>query len=240
VDVRVVAATNRDLTEEVRAGRFREDLFYRLSVFPIEVPPLRDRIDHIAPLAAHLIELICRELGRDTLRLTQQNLPRLKALSWPGNIRELKNVIKRAVISTTGNRLRLDLALPDLTESKSAATPLVPDKDSEFLTDAGFRELEKANTLAALRSADWQVWGDEGAATLLGIKLWTLTYRMKMFRLKKTGAREPGNQAQTTISSLAQHCTAAVLDNRSRLLGYQPSPLLVRLLCLAQCLNQAL
>lgn len=185
VNVRVVAATNRDLSAEVKAGRFREDLFYRLSVFPIEVPPLRDRMDDIAPLAAHLLAIICRELGRDPLRLTQQNLSRLKAHNWPGNIRELKNVIERAVISTSGTRLRLDLALPEPAESAPRETAFVPNSDSRFLTDAEFRELEKANTLAALRYANWQVWGNDGAATLLGIKPSTLTYRMKMFGLKK-------------------------------------------------------
>lgn len=185
VDVRVVAATNRDLADEVKAGRFREDLFYRLSVFPIEVPPLRDRSDDIGPLAIHFLELISRELGREPLRLTQKNLTRLKGHSWPGNIRELKNVIERAIISTNGDRLRLDLALPVVTESITRVVPLGNTDDSEFLTDAEFRDLEKANTLAALRYAKWQVWGDDGAAELLGIRPSTLAYRVKAFGLDK-------------------------------------------------------
>lgn len=188
VDVRVVAATNRNLSDEVKAGRFREDLFYRLSVFPIEVPPLRDRMDDIAPLAVHFLELICRELGREPLRITQQQLSRLKAHAWPGNIRELKNVIERAVISTVGSKLRLDLALPVLSASQLPMNSVRSAEAADYVTDAEFRELEKANTLAALQAADWQVWGERGAAALLGIKPSTLTYRMKMLGLRKTPA----------------------------------------------------
>ena len=184
VDVRVVAATNRNLGEEVRAGRFREDLFYRISVFPIEVPPLRDRIDDVAPLAVRFIESICRDLGRDELRLTQQQLSRLKRHQWPGNIRELKNVIERAVISSTGTRMRLDLALPD-PSAKAHVTTVDQTDESTFLTDAEFREMEKANLKTALRRANWQVWGQDGAAELLGIKPSTLTYRMKVFGIEK-------------------------------------------------------
>ncbi len=93
VDVRVVAATNRDLEAEARAGRFREDLFYRLSVFPILVPPLRERPEDIAPLAQHFLERTCAELGRDPLRLSQSQAESLKRHRWSGNIRELKNVM---------------------------------------------------------------------------------------------------------------------------------------------------
>lgn len=185
VDVRVVAATNRNLEEEVKAGRFREDLFYRLSVFPIEVPALRDRVDDIAPLAKHFLELICRELGRDPIKVTQQNLERLRAHQWPGNIRELKNVIERAVISSTGARLRLDQALPGNSDVNAPNERSVDTGDSAFLTETEFRELEKSNIVAALRHTDWQVWGQDGAAELLGIKPSTLNYRMKMFGIKK-------------------------------------------------------
>ncbi|MGK0224697.1 MAG: PAS domain S-box-containing protein [Limisphaerales bacterium] len=188
VDVRVVAATNRNLSDEVKAGRFREDLFYRLSVFPIEVPPLRDRMDDIAPLALHFLEVLCRELGREPLRVTQQQVMRLKAHSWPGNIRELKNVIERAIISTTGTRLRLDLALPNLAETTEEVISLSPSEESVYVTDREIREMEKSNTLAALRHANWQVWGEGGAAELLGIKPSTLTYRMKMFGIRKQGS----------------------------------------------------
>ena len=186
-DVRVVAATNRDLMAEIRGGRFREDLFYRLSVFPVEVPPLRERMDDIAPLAFHFLHQICRELGREPLRMTQQQLSVLKKQQWPGNIRELKNVIERAVISSAGDRLRLDLAFPNtaaeeqLTMERSAAAL------AEFVTIAEFKELEKANITAALLHADWKVWGPGGAAELLGMKPSTLAYKIQVFGVVKPG-----------------------------------------------------
>jgi transcriptional regulator with GAF, ATPase, and Fis domain len=184
VDVRVVAATNRELMDEIRAGRFREDLFYRLSVFPVEVPPLRERIEDVALLAFHFLEQICRNLGREPLRMTQQQVSLLKQQRWPGNIRELKNVIERAVISSTGDRLRLDLAVPEVSNGKQL--PTVPTQEpSEFVTAAEFRELEKANMIAALRHANWKVWGPDGAAELLGIKPSTLAYQMNIFGIAK-------------------------------------------------------
>lgn len=189
-DVRIVAATNRDLVDEVKAGRFREDLFYRLSVFPIEVPALRDRVEDIAPLAAHFLATFCRDLGRESLRLTRDQLSLLKAQSWRGNIRELRNVIERAVISSTGSRLRLDLALPGKGIPAAAGSGEVPAGDHAFVTDTEFRTLEKANMTAALRQAGWRVWGESGAAALLGLKPSTLTYRMRQFGIRKPGAPE--------------------------------------------------
>ena len=185
VDVRVIAATNRDLRDEIAAGRFREDLFYRLSVFPIEVPPLRDRLEDIGPLAQHFLDNICDELGRDPINITQQQLASLKRHSWRGNVRELKNVIERAVILTTGTHLRLDLAFsPDSPPEVSRVR-----RQDEFVTDAEFRDLEKANLLAALRHANWQHSGPDGAAALLGLKPSTLAYRVKSFGLTKPASK---------------------------------------------------
>tara|TARA_B110000858_G_scaffold77483_1_gene89772 strand:- start:9551 stop:11323 length:1773 start_codon:yes stop_codon:yes gene_type:complete len=185
VNVRVVAATNRDLTEEVKAGRFREDLFYRLSVFPIEVPPLRDRINDVIPIAASFLDKACRELGREPLRLTQNHIASLKSHNWPGNIRELKNTIERAVISSTNKSLRLDLALTTTsrTAQRSSADPLM--QSTDYLTSAEFKELEKANIHAALQHANWKTWGQGGAAELLKIKPSTLAYQMKTLGIKK-------------------------------------------------------
>ena len=183
VNVRVVAATNRDLAEEVKAGRFREDLYYRLSVFPIEVPPLRDRIEDISLLAQHFLTLISRELGREQLRLTKQQLSLLSRHHWPGNIRELKNVIERAAISSTGTRLRIDLALPDAGSAPPSAKQ--PALESDFVTDAEFRLMEKSNITAALRHANWKIWGEAGAAELLGLNPSTLKYRMKQLGIEK-------------------------------------------------------
>jgi len=205
VDVRVVAATNRDLMAEVAAGRFREDLFYRLSVFPVEVPPLRDREEDIPPLAMHFLERVSKELGRDTPTITLGQLARLQKHSWPGNIRELKNVIERAAILTRGSRLRLDLALQtdvptdaqadvqadvpsdmlrDAGASSSgsdSSSDLLPD----YLTEAEFRQTEKANMIAVLKHADWHVWGLDGAAALAGVKPSTFAYRMKVLGIEK-------------------------------------------------------
>ncbi len=184
VNVRVVAATNRDLGAEVAAGRFREDLFYRLSVFPVEVPPLRDRKEDIAPLTKHFLDRICRELGRDTLNITRLQLTNLQQQSWPGNIRELKNVIERAVILSTGKRLRLDLAL-QTDQRPEAVSNSAPEESNAYLTEEEFRQTEKANMTAALRHADWRVWGPDGAANLMGIKPSTFSYRMKVLGIDK-------------------------------------------------------
>ena len=168
------------------AGLFREDLYYRLSVFPIDVPPLRDRLEDIAPLAQHFLESSCIELGRDPLRLSKQQVEQLQRHTWPGNIRELKNVIERAVILSTGGRARLDLAMPGEISS-SAGDNEVATAEADFVSDAAIRDMEKTNMIAALRHADWQVWGDGGAAELLGLKPSTLTYRMKVFGIRKDG-----------------------------------------------------
>lgn len=183
-DVRIVAATNRNLMEDVKAGRFREDLYYRLSVFPIELAPLRDRRADIVPLAHHFLESVCQDFGRPRLSLTQQQADSLSRHDWPGNIRELKNVIERAVILSKGNRLRLDLAMPSLLTATTSGKEQVTEK-SNFLTDAAFRELEKANIIAALNHTNWQIAGPDGAAELLGLKPPTLTYRMGVFGIKK-------------------------------------------------------
>ena len=184
VDVRVVAATNRDLEEEVAAGRFREDLYYRLSVFPIELPPLRERVDDIGALAKHFLESICSDLGRDTLPLSQQQITMLEKQQWPGNIRELRNVIERAVILTKGARLRLDLAIGG--SGKLETQSGTPETETDqFLTEAEFRSREKQNLIAALHAANWRVWGPDGAAALMGISPSTLSYRMNAFGIEK-------------------------------------------------------
>ncbi|MEQ8858482.1 MAG: sigma 54-interacting transcriptional regulator [Pseudomonadales bacterium] len=176
VDVRVIAATNRDLEQEIEAGRFREDLFYRLSVFPIEVPPLRERLDDIGPLAQHFLHSICEELGRESVHLTQAQLAMLEAHDWPGNVRELKNVIERAVVLTQGPKLRLEQVF---TPSGAPTVAKPRERSGEILTDEDFRELERANLLAALHKAEGRVSGAGGAAELVGLKPSTMAYRMK-------------------------------------------------------------
>ncbi len=184
VDVRIVAATNRDLAEEVKKGNFREDLYYRLSVFPIEVPALRERQADIVPLAQHFLQQSCQQLGREFPKLTRQQSERLLSHPWPGNIRELKNVIERAMILTQKGNLRLDLALPDITGASNRAQA-EPQIGANFLTEIEIRSLERANLIKALRHANWKISGVGGAAQLLGIKPSTLSYRMANFGIKR-------------------------------------------------------
>lgn len=183
VDVRIVAATNRDLVEEVRAGRFREDLYYRLSVFPIEVPPLRERAVDILPLAQSFIKHFCSQLGRPVLPMTRQGGEILRRHDWPGNVRELRNVIERAVILSSGTALRVDLALPDAPPQQHSPASFA--EDEGFLTDAEFEQLERANLVKALRQANWKIAGETGAAALLGLKPSTLNYRMTRYNIKR-------------------------------------------------------
>jgi len=192
VDVRVIAATNRDLEKAVADSRFREDLFYRLSVFPIEVPPLRARGDDVLQIASHFLERTCQEFGHRPLTFSKQQAALLKRYDWPGNVRELKNVIERAVILSRGKVLRLDLAMSDILNAPAAATPDVEERTGELLTEREMRELERRNTLLALSMAQGRVSGPSGAAKLLGIKPTTLADRIKKLKLGKTGARGAG------------------------------------------------
>jgi PAS domain S-box-containing protein len=185
VDVRVIAATNRDLERAVADGRFREDLFYRLSVFPIEVPPLRERGDDVIQIASHFLERTCQEFGHRPLTLSKQQAILLKRYDWPGNVRELKNVIERAVILSRGKVLRLDLAMSDILHPPAAAEREVDDAILKLLSEEEMRELERKNTLLALEMAQWRVSGPNGAAKLLGIKPTTLADRIKKFKLVK-------------------------------------------------------
>lgn len=185
VDVRIVAATNKNLTDEVKAGRFREDLYYRLSVFPVSIPPLRDRVEDIGPLAQHFLNLSCKELGRDPMSLFGNQIKALGKHDWPGNIRELKNVIERAVILSTSNKVRLDLAMPEGHLSAVPDEESVEETTGDFLTETQFRELEKANLIKALKFTGWKIAGKEGAAALMGLKPSTLTYRMGNFNIAK-------------------------------------------------------
>ncbi len=187
VDVRVIAATNRDLEQLIVDGEFREDLFYRLSVFPVEVPPLRERGEDIVQLAQHFLEQTCNEFGRDDLTLTQSQAANLRAYDWPGNIRELKNVIERAVILSTGKVLRLDLSMPDLKFDSGDKVDVANDSH-DVLTEKAMRELQRNNTIKALEQANWKVSGASGAAAILGIKPTTLADRIRSMKIKKPAA----------------------------------------------------
>ena len=189
VDVRLIAATNRNLKREMEAGRFREDLYYRLSVFPIEIPPLRQRSGDIPLLAAHFLRR-ARIPGRSRpFRLTPEQMERLKQYDWPGNIRELQNVIERAIIVSRAGPLRLDLALPAFAPSlESIQSEAQPDEEREFLSAQDWKHRERQNLVAALKSANWRVSGRGGAAELRGLRPTTLTSRMKALKIKRPSA----------------------------------------------------
>jgi len=186
VDVRVIAATNRDLEQLVISGEFREDLFYRLSVFPIDVPPLRKRGEDVIQLAQHFLEATCNEFGRKPMTLTRNQADEIRNYEWPGNVRELKNVIERAVILSQGNVLRLDLSLAD-TGAGTVAGSQIDDLATEslILTEKDMKILQKKNLLAALRQTNWRVSGQGGAAELLGVRPTTLADRIKSFGVRK-------------------------------------------------------
>lgn len=185
VDVRVVAASNRDLKADVDAKHFREDLFFRLNVFPIEAVPLRDRIDDIPLLATHFITLICRRLNRPEPNITQPSLKRLQAYHWPGNIRELQNVIERAIIVSKGNRLQF--SVPGETVETDTLTQNAAEEESEAtpFTETERLARDRKNIITALRLTNGKISGEDGAAELLGIKPTTLASRMKSLGVEK-------------------------------------------------------
>lgn len=184
VDVRIVAATNRDLEAEVKSGRFRQDLYYRLSVFPIELPPLRDRSTDIPILAQHFLQQSTHRLGLPTPKLGPTQLKELQTYDWPGNVRELQNVIERAAIRSRNSRL--DLALrpngqgsgrsPRNTELTAASAP-------GSLHD--LKQHERDLILDALSKTRGKIYGSDGAATLLGLKPTTLSSKIQRMGLKK-------------------------------------------------------
>ncbi|OJY30834.1 MAG: hypothetical protein BGO98_29145 [Myxococcales bacterium 68-20] len=201
VDVRVVAATNRDLKAAVEAGTFRADLYYRLSVFPLKILPLRERKADIVPLFEHFVAKTCRRHGRPFVPLSREVACMLESYTWPGNVRELENVAERALILSPDGVLRLDAALPEL----AAAEVLEPSTRSSahlhegsttpvrtmtmpprgFYTVDEMRELEKQNLVAVLEKAGGKIAGDGGAAELLGMKPSTLTYQIRSFGITR-------------------------------------------------------
>lgn len=179
VDVRVIAATNRDLEIEAAEGSFRKDLYYRLNVFPISVPPLRDRGEDVLALAEHFLRIYSREHGRAGLAFSDEQRRALESYHWPGNVRELQHLIERAVIVSVRPPLRLDLATKPGTSAQAGADV------GRLMTDAEFRALERGNLLSALEQCNWQISGRGGAAELLGIHASTLRDRMRAFEIRK-------------------------------------------------------
>ena len=189
VNVRVLAATNRDLEKSVREGQFREDLFYRLNVFPLRLPPLRERGDDVMRLASAFARRFAAKMGRTIGPLTADHAGRLKGYSWPGNVRELQNVIERAVITATDGQMNLDRALPDTTTTLPSLDRTSAPRSGVIHTAKELEDLERGNIMRALDAANWKVSGEEGAAKLLGINASTLSSRMKALKIQKPTAQ---------------------------------------------------
>ena len=185
VNVRVLAATNRDLRTSVREGTFREDLFYRLNVFPILVPPLRERGDDVVRLASAFARRFAAKMGRTIAPLTDDFARRLTSYRWPGNVRELQNVIERAVITAMDGHLNLDQALPEASPAHLPPSEDTTPSPGQIRTAKELEQLERTNILRALDIAKWKVSGEKGAAALLGMNASTLTSRMKALKIQK-------------------------------------------------------
>jgi transcriptional regulator with GAF, ATPase, and Fis domain len=180
VDVRVLAATNRDLLKAVREKTFREDLYYRLSVFPVHLPPLRDRKEDIPLLVHFLVNKFAQRIGKRIEYVSKETMQRLLAYQWPGNVRELENVLERAVILAGGPTLEIGADVL-MTESGQHPGGTVPTPQPGTL-----EEMERSHMIAVLRQTDWVIDGPRGAAKILGLHPNTLRSRMKKLGLART------------------------------------------------------
>jgi PAS domain S-box-containing protein len=171
-DARIITATNRDLEDEVRKKRFREDLWYRLKIFPITIPPLRDRTEDIPLLVDHFVQLFSRKMGKKavSLKITKSSMQALQSHSWPGNVRELKHVVESALISLEGNKLHFDL-------------PRTTDVATSKLKS--FEEMEREYVLEVLKAKNWKIEGRDSASSILGLPPSTLRSRIKKLGLKR-------------------------------------------------------
>ncbi len=203
---RLVAATNRDLGAMVSSRTFREDLFYRLSVFPIEVPPLRERREDIPELVAHFVTVFAGRAGRCIEPISDKLMARLCDYDWPGNIRELMNVIERAVILATDGVLRvvalsglptpqIDQESLHLARAPKSMAPLLRDHDLDRLDD-----VQRRHILSVLESTNWVIGGGHGAAARLGIKRPTLIYRMKKLGIDRSLRGRSGRTSESSVA----------------------------------------
>jgi len=201
VDVRVIAATNRDLAAEVRAGRFRQDLFYRLNVVPIAVPPLRAREGDVELLAQFFVQKLAKKLGRPALQVPAEVMKRLCVYAWPGNVRELQNVLERAIVLAQGGVLTIGpeqtpvIPGPAVAGGASAApgptavAAAPPAPSSPETPGAGsLEEVERRHIESVLIERNWLIEGDRGAAKVLNLHPNTLRGRMRKLGLKRPGA----------------------------------------------------
>jgi formate hydrogenlyase transcriptional activator len=189
VDVRLVAATNRDLEEMVKRGEFRSDLYYRLNVFPIQLPPLRERREDIPALVTHFVEILGRRMGREIEHIPTETMSALSSYQWPGNIRELQNLIERAVILSNDGVLPNPLPSAE-TQQRASISPAAPT----------LRDSERTLILQTLEAVRWVIGGPKGAAAKLGLARTTLIHKMQ-----KLGISRPGLQrSETAMDSASQ------------------------------------
>jgi transcriptional regulator with GAF, ATPase, and Fis domain len=175
VDVRIIAATNRNLEEMIRTERFRSDLYYRLNVFPVKLPPLRERTEDIPLLVKYFVKKFNSKYGKNITQIPASVYNRFSTYPWPGNIRELENIVERSVILTDGNALKVSELLSDIS---------VPEAKSD--TVRTLSEHEKDLILQTLEKVNWRISGDFGAARILGIKATTLEARMKKLGITRS------------------------------------------------------
>ena len=195
INVRFVAATHCDLAQMVARSEFRSDLYYRLNVFPVFIPPLRERRDDIRKLVLHFVEVFSRRVGKRIELIPEAAMNAFSTYNWPGNVRELQNLTERAVIRSdngvlpnplsTSTEIPIDSARADLLETLSVAS----DMPDVILTEREFRECERANLMKALQRTDGRIYGEGGAAELLGINPTTLASRLRAFKIRPAKPR---------------------------------------------------
>ena len=185
VDARIIAATNRDLQKEVEAGRFREDLYFRLNVFPIIVPPLRARKEDIAPLANHFLERFLSAMNKPVFSFTSDHVARLVAYAWPGNVRELQNIVERFAISSTAGMAQLELVGGGGANAEPFPVAKPSELADEVMTEDEMVRLQIRNIENALKKCNGKIYGERGAAALLGLKPTTLSTRIKALQIKR-------------------------------------------------------
>ena len=184
VDARIIAATNRDLQKEVEEGRFREDLYFRLNVFPITVPPLRKRKEDIVPLANHFLTRSLKAMNRPTVQFSDQQIATLIAHDWPGNVRELQNIVERFAISSIGDPAQLEVFGP-INEGDQCPKDAALDESDALLTEDEMVDLQKRNIEKALELCHGKIYGDDGAAALLGVRPTTLATRIQKMKIER-------------------------------------------------------
>lgn len=183
IDIRVLAATHRDLNQLVESREFRSDLYYRLNVFPVLIPPLRERRDDIRQLVLHFVDVFSRRMGKRIELIPPSTMDAFSTYHWPGNVRELQNLVERAVIRADNGTLPNPI-------STSPPNPAPNDTPEAILTDRECRERERANLVRALQRAGGRIYGEGGAAELLGINPTTLASRLRAFKIRSTKLRE--------------------------------------------------